>query len=81
MTIIGGNGHIDPCLNPGLGISYGTNTLGIDMNLTILPPVMSKKLGRLGSLTFVWQPVLEKENWIQTCKIPLKNWLCVASCS
>ena len=31
------------------------------MNPTILPAVC--KLDRLGSLTLVWQPVLEKENY------------------
>ena len=35
-----------------------TNTLGKGMNPTIIPPTM----GRLGSLTFVWYLVKEKEN-------------------
>ena len=37
------------------------------MNPIILPPALGKSLGRLGSLTLVWQPVYEKENRIQTC--------------
>ena len=38
------------------------------MNLTILPPAMSKSLSRLGSLALVREPVKEKKKlWIDTC--------------
>ena len=32
------------------------------MHLTILPSVMGKLMGRLGSFTLVWQPIEEKKN-------------------
>ncbi len=32
------------------------------MNPTILIPALSKKMGKLGSLTILWQPLKEKEN-------------------
>ena len=32
------------------------------MNPAILPSTIGKWKGRLGSLTFAWQPVQEKEN-------------------
>ena len=43
-------------------ILHNDNIIGRDMNLTILPPVMSKLLGMLGSLTLLWQPVQDREN-------------------
>ena len=43
------------------------NALGKGMNLTIVSLGMSKYQGRLGSFTFIWQLVWEKENWIQNC--------------
>ena len=38
-------------------------------------PNMGKDLAKLGSLTLVWQPILEKENWIQTNVDLEKDWL------
>ena len=43
-------------LDEGVGILNSAGTLGMDMNLTILPSAMGK-LGRLGSLILVWQTV------------------------
>ena len=42
-------------------ISHNTNTLGKGLNPIILPPVMGKQSGRLGSSAFMKQLVLEKE--------------------
>ena len=33
------------------------------MNLTVLAPAMERKVNKLGSLSMVWQPVWEKENF------------------
>ena len=38
-------------------ISHCANTLGKDMNLTIIYRAMGKQSGRLGTLTLVWQLV------------------------
>ena len=43
-------------------ISHPTNTLGKNVNPTIALPAMGKKLGRVNSLTLLWQPVSKKEN-------------------
>ena len=43
-------------------ISHSVYTLGKHINPIILPLAMDKYLVRLGSLTLVWQPVLEKKN-------------------
>ena len=51
-------------LNKAVCISCRTITFQKDVNQTFtLPPV--KQLAKLGSLTFVWQPIYEKENRIQ----------------
>ena len=42
--------------------SHRAKTLGKGMNPTIPSSALGQYLGRLGSLTSVWQPVLEKEN-------------------
>ena len=44
-------------LDEAVCISYSANVLEKDMNPTILPPAKCKWLGRLGSLTLVWQLV------------------------
>ena len=63
-------------------ISHCTNTLDKGMNLTILHPAMGKLLGRLGSLTMVCQPALEKENSeFKSLKLRLKLSMCAKSCS
>ena len=43
-------------------ISQSANTLGEGMNPIILSSAIGKSLVRLGFLTLVGQPVLEKEN-------------------
>ena len=54
-------------------ISHCTNTLGKGMDPIILPPAMSKRLGRLRSSALVWQLVWEKENSeFQPVKLRLK---------
>ena len=64
IIIIIGNGHTELSSNPGLTVcsSHSASILGKDMNPIILPPALGKLFGRLGSLTFIWQPVLEKKN-------------------
>ena len=47
-------------LNRAICISFCTNAFGKDIKL--YPPLMSKLLGRLGSLNFDRQPVQEKES-------------------
>ena len=44
-------------LDEAVRISHSINILGKGMNPIILYPGMGKQYGRLGSLTFVWQPV------------------------
>ena len=39
---------------------------GRSINPTILPPAVGKYYGRRGSLYLVWQPIWEKDKWIQT---------------
>ena len=65
-------------LDKSVYISHSNNTLEKIMNPPILFIAMSKEWGRLGSLTFVWQLVLEKENLLNFAK---KYWFYVASCS
>ena len=48
-------------------ISHSANILVEGMNPAILPTAIDKQLSSLGSLAFVWQPVLEKKKWIQKC--------------
>ena len=43
-------------------ISHSANKLRKGMNPTVLHPAMGKLLGRLGSVTLLWQLVLEKKN-------------------
>ena len=51
-------------------ISHCTNSLGKDMNPSILPPAIS----RLNFLTLVWQLVYEKENFeFEPVKLRLKT--------
>ena len=49
-------------LADAFAFSHSTNTLGKGKNPTKFPQVMAEWLGRLGSLTLVWQLVKEKEN-------------------
>ena len=49
-------------LDEAVCISHSANNLGKSLNPIILPPAVDKLLGRLGSLTLVGWPVLEKEN-------------------
>ena len=42
-----------------------SNIFGKNMHTTILSPAIGKFQGRLGSLTLLLQPVLEKENSVQ----------------
>ena len=44
-------------LDEAVFISQSADTLEKDMNWTIPPPIMDKQLGRLGSLSLVWQQV------------------------
>ena len=58
MVLGVGNEPGDRCSSRGRDcISHGANTLEKGRNPTILAPAMGKWLGRLGSLTLVWQPV------------------------
>ena len=49
------------------------------MKLTSLPPAIGTLLGRLGSLTLLWQVVKKEDSEFKTVKSRLKNWPCVAS--
>ena len=63
MVTVLGNGYVDSSSNLGrVCILLSSNILGKGINLIILPPAMCKLTGRLGFITLVWKPVLEKEN-------------------
>ena len=49
-------------LNKAVCISYYANTFAKGMNPTVLSTTMGKLKSRLGSLTSVWQLVVEREN-------------------
>ena len=51
-------------LDKAVGISHYTNILWKDLNQIILHPAKGQEKGRLGSLTFVWQPVGGDKDWI-----------------
>ena len=68
-------------LDKAVCISYGTDTLGKDMNPTILPPSTGKQLDRqIGLCNLGMATSLEEGKlWIQICKTLFKNWPCIAS--
>ena len=56
-----GNGYYDTVLHKTFCISYSSDSFEKDNHPTIIPLAMGKLLVRLGSLTFVWKPVKEKD--------------------
>ena len=68
MVTVVENGHSDKSsnLNEAVYNSHCAKTLGKGMNPTILLPAIDSK-SHLFFLTWVWQPIKEKESWIQIC--------------
>ena len=57
-----------------LCISHSSHSRAKCIHQTIFPPAMNEWLSRLHFLTLVWQPVQEKENWIQTNSRNEEGW-------
>ena len=69
MVIFAGNGHGEPSsnLNKAVCISHTANTLGKNMNPTILLPAMGKIVGQTELFNLGMATSLEGKLWLQTC--------------